>query len=122
MTLQILIPHYKENPQEIKPLLDSLSIQQSINFNDLSVVIGFDGQDSIPLPEKEWQDLYPFNIKFLHFSHQGVSATRNALLDASEADFIMFCDADDMFCHACGLYIIFNEIKTGFDTLVSCFI
>ena len=34
----------------------------------------------------------------------------------------MFCDADDMFCHACGLYIIFNEIKTGFDTLVSCFI
>jgi hypothetical protein len=34
----------------------------------------------------------------------------------------MFCDADDMFLNACGLYIIFREIKNGgFDSLVSVF-
>ena len=35
----------------------------------------------------------------------------------------MFCDADDMFCNVCGLYIIFREIylNGGFDTLVSAF-
>ena len=35
----------------------------------------------------------------------------------------MFCDADDMFYNACGLYIIFREIENGsFDSLVSAFI
>jgi hypothetical protein len=34
----------------------------------------------------------------------------------------MFCDADDMFFNACGLWMIFREIKTGFDTLTSKFI
>ena len=35
----------------------------------------------------------------------------------------MFCDADDMFYNACGLYIIFREIENGsFDSLVSVFI
>jgi hypothetical protein len=35
----------------------------------------------------------------------------------------MFCDADDMFYNACGLYIIFREIENGgFDSLSSVFI
>jgi hypothetical protein len=35
----------------------------------------------------------------------------------------MFCDADDMFYNACGLYIVFREINNGgFDSLVSAFI
>lgn len=35
----------------------------------------------------------------------------------------MFCDADDMFYNACGLYIIFREIENGgFDSLVSAFV
>jgi hypothetical protein len=35
----------------------------------------------------------------------------------------MFCDADDMFYNACGLYLIFREIENGgFDSLVSAFI
>ena len=35
----------------------------------------------------------------------------------------MFCDADDMFFNACGLYIVFREMEgNGFDSLVSAFI
>jgi len=35
----------------------------------------------------------------------------------------MFCDADDMFYNACGLYILFREInKEEFDTLASVFV
>jgi glycosyltransferase involved in cell wall biosynthesis len=54
----------------------------------------------------------------------GVSATRNACLDHSKADYVMFCDADDMFYSICGLYIVFREmgINNGFDTLSSNFI
>lgn len=119
MKLQILIPHYKENPEEIKPLLDSIAIQQSVDFKEVGVIIAYDGEEATDLPV--W-DEYPFEVKHLHGPHQGVSATRNAALDAATADYVMFCDADDMFCHACGLYIIFNEIAIGFDSLTSCFI
>ena len=34
----------------------------------------------------------------------------------------MFCDADDMFYNACGLYIIFREFDNGFDSFASVFI
>ena len=35
----------------------------------------------------------------------------------------MFCDADDMFYNACGLWIIFREISLGvFDSMTSVFI
>lgn len=120
MKLQILVPHYNETPDIIKPLLDSLAIQQSIDFNELGVIIAYDGEDAKPLPD--WSNEYPFKIEHVHAEKGGVSATRNAALDAATADYVMFCDADDMFYSVCGLYIIFNEIAVGFDTLTSLFI
>lgn len=122
MKLQILVPHYKEKPEEIEPLLDSLAIQQSVDFAEVGVIIAYDGVEAYDLPEEEWGKKYPFLIDHCRFEHQGVSATRNAALDKSIADYVMFCDADDMFCHACGLHIVFNEMEVGFDTLTSCFI
>jgi len=123
MKIQILVPHWHEQPSEIEPLLDSLASQQSVDFREIGVVIACDGPDSIPLtPLGDWAR-YPYNIEVVELpEHVGVSACRNAALDAATADYVMFCDADDMFCDVCGLYIVFNEIDNGgFDTLVSCF-
>ena len=71
---------------------------------------------------EELLNAYPFLIEYHKEPHRGVSATRNACLDRATADYIMFCDADDMFYNACGLWIIFNEMKAGFDSLTSVFI
>lgn len=122
MKLQVLVPHYQERADEIEPLLDSIAIQQAVNMHDVGVVIAYDGQDATKLPTDVWAHKYPFAIEHVHARKGGVSATRNAALDAAIADYVMFCDADDMFCHACGLHIIMNEIEVGFDTLTSCFI
>lgn len=122
MRLQFLVPHYKESADIISPLLDSISIQQNVDFSEIGVVIAYDGDEATPLPQEEWSAKYPFYIEHIHCEHNGVSATRNSALDASVADYVMFCDADDMFCHVCGLYIIFKEMDIGFDTLTSCFI
>lgn len=122
MKLQLLVPHYKETPDVIEPLLDSIAIQQSVDFNEVGVIIAYDGNEAFELPESEWTEKYPFKIEHEKCEHNGVSATRNAALDASTADYVMFCDADDMFCHACGLFIIFQEIEIGFDTITSVFI
>ena len=122
MKLQILIPQYKETEGIIKPLLDSIAIQQNIDLiHDVGVIIVNDGSDVI-LSDKFFKQ-YPFSIKYIKAPHRGVSATRNAALDAATADYVMFCDADDMFYNACGLWIIFREINNGgFDGLISVFV
>ena len=120
--LQILIPQYKETEDIIKPLLDSIEVQQNINLKeDIGVIIVNDGTDVYL--SQEFFDRYSFPIEYHLNEHKGVSATRNACLDHATADYVMFCDADDMFYNACGLYIIFREIEMGgFDSLVSAFI
>lgn len=122
MKLQILIPQYNESFPIIKPLLDSIEIQQSVDLaNDVGVIIVNDGSDTI-IPRECFTN-YSFPIEYHLAPHGGVSATRNACLDRATADYVMFCDADDMFYNACGLYIIFREIDNGgFDTLVSTFL
>ncbi len=122
MKLQILIPQYKETDEIIKPLLDSIEIQQNVNLkNDVGVIIVNDGTD-IHLSE-DFLNHYTFQIDYYFNEHKGVSATRNACLDYAVADYVMFCDADDMFYNACGLYIVFREINNGgFDSLVSAFV
>ncbi len=121
MILQFLIPQYDETEEVIKPLLDSIAIQQNVDFNEIGAIICNDGSNTIL--DEEFLQRYPFKIEYYKEPHKGVSATRNACLDKATADYVMFCDADDMFYNACGLWIIFNEIKNGgFDSLVSVFI
>lgn len=122
MKLQILIPQYQETDEIIKPLLDSIEIQQNVDLKrDVGVIIVNDGTD-VRLSD-ELLNSYTYQIEYHRAEHGGVSATRNKCLDYATADYVMFCDADDMFYNACGLYIVFREIDMGgFDSLVSAFI
>lgn len=122
MKLQFLIPQYKETEDIIKPLLDSIELQQNVDLkNDIGAVIVNDGTDVLLSPE--FLGRYSFPIEYHRNEHKGVSATRNACLDYATADYVMFCDADDMFYNACGLYILLREIDGGgFDSLVSAFV
>ena len=121
MKLQILIPQYRETDEVIKPLLDSLAIQQNVDFSELGVIICNDGSDVFL--SDALLSAYPFPIDYYKEPHRGVSGTRNACLDHATADYVMFCDADDMFCNVCGLYVIFREMEgDGFDSLISLFI
>lgn len=120
MKLQILITQYNETDEVVKPLLDSIAIQQGVDFSEIGVIICNDGSD-IHLT-KELMDSYKFHIEYWQSEHKGVSSTRNALLGLAEADYIMFCDADDMFVSNCGIYQILMDIEEGFDVLNSVFI
>lgn len=122
MKLQILVPQYMETEDIIKPLLDSIEIQQNVDLkNDIGVIIVNDGTDVVL--SEEFLGSYTYSIEYHRNPHKGVSATRNACLDKATADYVMFCDADDMFYNACGLYIILREISCGaFDSLVSAFV
>lgn len=121
MKLQILVPHYHEDFSVMKPLLDSLALQQNVDMKEVGVIICSDGDDA-PLNVEDFAG-YPFDIEYHIEPHRGVSATRNACLDYATADYVMFCDCDDMFFNMCGLYILFREMDNGgFDSLVSVFV
>lgn len=120
MKLQILIPQYKETDEVIKPLLNSIALQQSIDMNEIGVIICNDGSN-VFLTDTLLNS-YPYKIEYYKEPHRGVSATRNACLDHATADYVMFCDADDIFYSVCGLWQMFREMNTGFDSMVSLFI
>lgn len=122
MKLQILVPQYHETDAVIRPLLDSIEIQQNVDLkNEVGVIIVNDGSD-VKLSD-EFLGRYTYPIRYILAEHGGVSKTRNRALDEATADYVMFCDADDMFYNACGLYILFREMELAkFDALVSVFI
>ena len=75
MKLQILIPQYNETNEIIKPLLDSIAIQQNIDFNEIGVIIVNDGSDihltndfrHSPFVESFLQDHYSQTIQSITF-------------------------------------------------------
>ena len=120
MKLQILVPQYKETEDVIKPLLDSIALQQGIDFKDVGVIIVNDGYPESKLSRKFLKS-YPFKIEYHMENHGGVSATRNKALYYATSDYVMFCDADDMFFSMVGLNIIFAEMDKGFNSLTTKF-
>lgn len=122
MKLQLLVPQYEEDDAVVKSLLDSLEIQQNVDLkNDVGVVIVNDGSNVFL--SDELLHSYTFPIDYYKEEHRGVSGTRNSCLDHAVADYVMFCDADDMFYNVCGLYLLFREIDNEpFNALISVFV
>ena len=134
--LDILVPIYDEGEIVIKPLLDSIAIQQQVDLSQVGVIVCCDGGSTVLTDEFMAQ--YPFHIEFHMCEHQGVSATRNTCLDYSKAEYVCWCDCDDMYCDVCAFFLLFHEMdaetspddmmrfklgkpEKGFDMLISNF-
>lgn len=125
------MPHYHEPAEVIKPLLDSIALQQSVDFDEIGVIICHDGEDIEDFyfinesTVKGDRDLpsYPFVIEQYNIPHGGVSAARNGALDHSTAEYVMFCDVDDIFFSACGIWVALRDLDAEKpDTYVSTFV
>ena len=95
MKLQLLIPQYSETEDIVKNMLDSIEIQQGVDFNEFEVLIGNDGSDT--KLSAEFLNQYSYSLKYFEFEHTSPAGTRQRLFDKAIADYVMFCDADDMF-------------------------
>lgn len=103
-SLDLIVTHYKEPWSTGKKLFDMLALQRDINFDDVGVILVNDGEENELVGG--WTKQYPFDICQMSIPHGGVSKARNAGLDASEADYVMFCDFDDTFLSALSLHLI----------------
>jgi len=108
LSLDVIIPQYKETDDIIRPLLDSIEMQASISFKNIRTIIVNDHSD-VKL-SKEFLDHYKkINISYIETpENKGPGQARQYGIDNSEADYIMFADADDRL-FSCNL---FKEIYT----------
>lgn len=103
--LDLIITHYNEPWPVGKKMFDMIAAQEMVNFDDVGVILVNDGEGN-ELPE-ECFDGYPFSICQMSIPKGGVSKARNAGLDKSTADWVMFCDFDDCFQSVFGLHLFF---------------
>lgn len=135
MFLSILVPYYNEGEDVVRPLLDSIQIQQNIDLSDIEVIICKDG-DSGPDLSEEFLSRYTYTIEYHREEKGGVSRMRNKAFSYSKGDYVMWCDADDQFYHCLALWLIKRETTTpmqvqvdgrittinGFDALYATFL
>lgn len=119
MTLDIIVPHYREPWEVCSYLFDSIALQRGVSLNNIRVIVVNDGDCLID--EANFKK-YSYRIEYLVKEHGGVSAARNYGLDHSNADYVMFCDIDDGFLSNYGLHLVFSAMQEGFDYCVSNFV
>lgn len=115
--LSILVPHYNEPVEVVKPLLDSIAIQRNIDFNDIEVIICDDGPDALLLPD-EFLKSYNFDIQYHREPKGGVSRMRNKAFSYSSGEYVMWADSDDTFYHCLAIWLIFRETKTPMQVMI----
>lgn len=121
MTLDIVVPHYKEPWEVCHYLFDTIATQRGICFGNIRVIVVDDGVN-VEIPWDALIRKYPYRIDYMPKDHGGVSAARNYGLDHCEADYVMFCDIDDGFLSNYGLHLVFSAIQEGYDYITSNFV
>lgn len=116
--LSILVPYYNEGEAVIKPLLDSISIQQNIDLNEVEVVICKDGDEGPDL-SPEFLGHYAYDIQYHTEPKGGVSQMRNQAFFYSTGEYVMWCDCDDMFYHCLAFWFIKRETTTPMEVPVN---
>ena len=114
----ILVPCYNEGEEVIKNLLDSIAIQQNIDFKEIEVVICKDGPDG-PELSQEFLDKYPYDIQYHREPKANVSVMRNKALDYSTGEYVTWADADDMYYTCLALWFVKRETQTPMQVLVN---
>ena len=115
-SLDLIVTHYKEPWSLGRKFFDMLAMQRDIRFEDVGVILVNDGEQN-ELPAECFEG-YPYEIHQLSIPHGGVSRARNAGLEASEADWVMFCDFDDTFSSVFGLHLIFSAMAEDNGVLI----
>ena len=114
--LDIIVPHYKEPWEVGEKFFAMLNLQRGIDFSSFRVTVVNDGEEN-SLSDDHFSAC-PYPVRQIDIPHAGVSAARNAGLKAAEAEWVMFCDFDDMFSNVYAIRGIMEILPANdFDML-----
>lgn len=105
MLLTIVIPHYNEPYEIVKPLLDMLDIQKGVDFNDFKVMLVHNGDVNFTYTPMN------FKLETYTLTKRGVSNARNFGIDHADSEWICFCDCDDNYVSIFSLMMVFHILK-----------
>ena len=112
--LDIVITHAHEPWGIGRKMFEMLKLQRGVEEGDCRVILVQDGPDD-QLDTARILKQYPFVETLVEQPKGGVSAVRNAGLEESDAEWIMFCDFDDCLYSVDSLYRIIQSLREAGD-------
>ena len=109
--LDMIVTHWNEEWCEGRKFFEMLKLQRGVDWHDVRVILVQDGEEENTLDMERIVRNYPFVDTILYIPHGGVSAARNAGLEASDAEWVMFCDFDDCLYSVDSLSRIINSLE-----------
>lgn len=111
--VDFIVTHFDEPWEVGKKFFDMLAMQRCIDFSRIHVILVHDDKETAS--QWDWHELlksYPFRTAVISIEHAGPAAARNAGLSMSRADWVMFCDFDDMFADIVAVRGILQVLPT----------
>ena len=112
--LDLIITHHNEAWEDCRKMFEMLRLQRGVKEWEFNVIFVQDGDDR-HIDMARVARVYPFVGTFLQIPQSGVSAARNAGLDAASAPWVMFCDCDDSFYALDSLWRVLESIREAGD-------
>ena len=107
--LEIIITHHNEDMAICSKMFKMFDVQRGMKQGEVRITVVQDGSEGA-LDTAELMKKYPFITSVIEIPHGGVSAARNAGIDAARCEWIMFMDCDDML-YAC------DSLRTILDAI-----
>jgi Predicted glycosyltransferases len=89
MTISLIVITYNQNIQT-QIVLDSISRQRDINFNELEVLVIDDGSDNVFV----YRTKCNYKLKIIYSQNKGRAAARNLGLKEAMNEYVIFIDGD----------------------------
>lgn len=117
MKIDVIIPHYKETEKTILQALSSINNQVGVSNIELGAIVvtdcegyAFDEAEQILI-----QAALKLPVRFLNARCHGTGLVRQYALNNSNADYVMFCDSDDILASPFVLKYFVDTIKENPD-------
>lgn len=113
--LDLIVTHHKEKWSDGRKMFEMLKLQKGVMEGEFRVILVQDGEDG-NLDIGRITKVYPFVEQVISIvPGKGVSAARNAGLDAATAEWVMFCDFDDCLYSVDSMYRILQSLREAGD-------
>lgn len=106
--LDLFITHWTEEWEVGEKAFRMLAVQQLVDWSRIRVTLVHDGSERFP---EEYFSGFPFAVNQVELKHRGIAAVRNWCMDNSAAEWIKWCDFDDMFANVFALKNIMEVLE-----------
>lgn len=113
--LDIVVPHYHEEWDIVRPFFDVLKSQKGVDFTQFKIFVIHNGvvsvNSSLYEPYRKEENFIPLQVEHIYLKEKGVSRARNCGIDLAGAKWIAFCDCDDCYTSIFSLMKIFHILS-----------